>query len=161
MSLPTARLGTTDLEITRVGFGAWAIGGGSWVFGWGSQDDTDSVDAIRHAVDHGINWIDTAAVYGLGHSEEVVGQAIKDVPGRPYIFTKCGMLWDSAWTVKRIARPDTIPRELEASLQRLGGRAHRSLPGPLAARGRHPGRGVLADDGAAEAGGQGPGRRPV
>jgi aryl-alcohol dehydrogenase-like predicted oxidoreductase len=102
-----------------VGFGAWAIGGGSWVFGWGSQDDKDSVDAIRHAVDHGINWIDTAAVYGLGHSEEVVGQAIKDVPGRPYIFTKCGMLWDSAWNVKRIARPDTIPRELEASLQRL------------------------------------------
>ena len=120
MSLPTARLGTTDMEITRVGFGAWAIGGGSWVFGWGSQDDKDSVDAIRHAVDHGINWIDTAAVYGLGHSEEVVGQAIKDVPGRPYIFTKCGMLWDSAWNVKRIARPDTIPRELEASLQRLG-----------------------------------------
>jgi aryl-alcohol dehydrogenase-like predicted oxidoreductase len=120
MSLPTARLGTTGMEVTRVGFGAWALGGGSWVFGWGSQDDQDSVAAIRYATDHGINWVDTAAVYGLGHSEEVVGQAIKGVPGRPFIFTKCGMLWDGAWNGARIARPDTIPRELDASLRRLG-----------------------------------------
>jgi aryl-alcohol dehydrogenase-like predicted oxidoreductase len=120
MSLPTARLGLTDLEITRVGFGAWALGGGSWAYSWGSQDDQDSIAAIRHAADHGINWIDTAAVYGLGHSEEVVGQAIKGVRQRPYIFTKCGMLWDDAWHVARIARPDTIRGELEASLRRLG-----------------------------------------
>ena len=103
-----------------MGFGAWALGGGSWVSGRGSQDDQDSVAAIRRAVDHGINWIDTAAVYGLGHSEEVVGQAIKGIPGRPFIFTKCGMLWDGAWNVARVARPDTIPRKLEASLRRLG-----------------------------------------
>jgi aryl-alcohol dehydrogenase-like predicted oxidoreductase len=120
MSLPTARLGTTGVEVTRVGFGAWALGGGSWVFGWGSQDDQDSVAAIRYATDHALNWVDTAAVYGLGHSEEVVGQAIKGVPGRPFIFTKCGMLWDGAWNGARIARPDTIPRELDASLRRLG-----------------------------------------
>ncbi len=80
MSLLTARLGETDLDITRVGFGAWALGGGSWVFGWGSQDDQDSIAAIRYAADHGVNWIDTAAVYGLGHSEEVVGQAISPLP---------------------------------------------------------------------------------
>ena len=119
MTLPTARLGTTDMEITRVGFGAWAIGGGSWVFGWGSQDDQDSISAIRHAADQGINWIDTAAVYGLGHSEQVVAAATKGVSGRPYIFTKCGVIWDDAGHVSQIAGPDTIRRELAASLQRL------------------------------------------
>jgi aryl-alcohol dehydrogenase-like predicted oxidoreductase len=106
------------MEITRVGFGAWAIGG-SWAYGWGSQDDQDSIAAIQHAVDQGVNWIDTAAVYGLGHSEEVVAEALKGVSERPYVFTKCGMIWDDAGNVSQIARPDTIRRELEASLRRL------------------------------------------
>ncbi|MCW2911974.1 MAG: aldo/keto reductase [Actinomycetia bacterium] len=119
MALPTARLGTTDMEITRVGFGAWALGGGSWVYGWGSQDDQDSIAAIRHALDQGVNWIDTAAVYGLGHSEEVIAESLKGASERPYIFTKCGMIWDDAWNVSQIARPDTIRREIEASLRRL------------------------------------------
>ena len=120
MTLSMARLGTTDMEITRVGFGAWALGGGSWVYGWGSQDDQDSIAAVRHAVDQGVNWIDTAAVYGLGHSEEVVAEALKGVSERPYVFTKCGMIWDDAWNVSQIARPNTIRRELEDSLRRLG-----------------------------------------
>jgi aryl-alcohol dehydrogenase-like predicted oxidoreductase len=119
MTLSMARLGTTDMEITRVGFGAWALGG-SWAYGWGSQDDQDSIAAVRHAVDQGVNWIDTAAVYGLGHSEEVVAAALKGVSERPYVFTKCGMIWDDAGNVSQVARPDTIRRELEASLRRLG-----------------------------------------
>jgi aryl-alcohol dehydrogenase-like predicted oxidoreductase len=119
MTLPTARLGITDMEITRVGLGAWALGGGSWLYGWGSQDDKDSIATIRYALDQGVNWIDTAAVYGLGHSEQVVAQALKGVGDRPYVFTKCGMIWDDAWHVSRVARPDTIRREFEASLRRL------------------------------------------
>src|SRR5438552_1233754 len=82
----------TDMEITRVGFGAWAVGG-SWEYGWGPQSDEESINAIRHAVDQGVNWIDTAAIYGLGHSEKVVAQALKGVSDRPYVFTKCGMIW--------------------------------------------------------------------
>jgi aryl-alcohol dehydrogenase-like predicted oxidoreductase len=117
--LPTRRLGSSDLRITRVGFGAWAIGGGDWSFGWGPQDDDDSVAAILRAVDLGINWIDTAAVYGLGHSEEVVAEAVRGLPDPPYIFTKCGALWDDHGRVSRVARPDTIRREVEASLRRL------------------------------------------
>jgi aryl-alcohol dehydrogenase-like predicted oxidoreductase len=113
--LATARLGTTDMEITRVGFGAWAAGG-PWAFGWGEQDDRESVAAIRHAVEQGVNWIDTAAVYGLGHSEEVVAEAVRGLPDPPYIFTKCGALWDDHGRVSRVARPDTIRREVEASL---------------------------------------------
>jgi aryl-alcohol dehydrogenase-like predicted oxidoreductase len=124
MSLPTARLGTTDMEITRVGFGAWAIGGGDWSFGWGSQDDMDSVAAIRHAVARGVNWIDTAAVYGLGHSEGVVAQALLDVPeaDRPYVFTKCGLVWDPndrSAAPRRVMAPDSVRREVDASLRRL------------------------------------------
>ncbi|HXA58499.1 MAG TPA: aldo/keto reductase [Streptosporangiaceae bacterium] len=119
MTLSMARLGTTGMEITRVGFGAWALGGGSWAYGWGSQDDQDSIAAIRHAVDQGVNWIDTAAVYGLGHSESVVAEALKGVSERPYVFTKCGMIWDDAGNVSQVARPDTIRREFEASLRRL------------------------------------------
>ncbi|MGH7734431.1 MAG: aldo/keto reductase, partial [Gemmatimonadales bacterium] len=96
--LPTRPLGTTGMDITRVGLGAWAIGGGDWQFGWGDQDDGRSIAAIRHAVARGINWIDTAAVYGLGHSEDVVGRALKDLAtaDRPFVFTKCGMVWDDA-----------------------------------------------------------------
>jgi len=123
--LPTVPFGTTDMSITRVGFGAWAIGGADWAFGWGKQDDDDSVAAIRHSVESGINWIDTAAVYGLGHSEEVVGRAIADIPEgeRPFIFTKCGTIDDPdnpGKTTKRIATPESIRREIEDSLRRLG-----------------------------------------
>ncbi|MEW5930617.1 MAG: aldo/keto reductase [Gemmatimonadota bacterium] len=112
------------MEITRVGFGAWAIGGAGYAFGWGTQEDEDSIAAIRHAVERGINWIDTAAVYGLGHSEEVVARALRDVPesDRPYVFTKCGLVWDEADPLappRRVGDPASIRRELEASLRRL------------------------------------------
>jgi aryl-alcohol dehydrogenase-like predicted oxidoreductase len=125
MSLPKRPLGKSGLEITTVGFGAWAAGGGGWAFGWGPQDDAASVAAIRHAVARGVNWIDTAAVYGLGHSEEVVGRALREIPAaeRPLVFTKCGLHWDEADRMKqakRILSPDSIPRECEASLRRLG-----------------------------------------
>ncbi len=119
------RLGTTDIEITPVGYGAWAIGGGGWSFGWGPQDDSESIAAIRHAIGLGINWIDTAAVYGLGHSEEVVAAALHDVPEaeRPYVFTKCGLVPDPADPMlpnRRIGDPASVRREIDASLQRLG-----------------------------------------
>jgi aryl-alcohol dehydrogenase-like predicted oxidoreductase len=112
------------MQITRVGFGAWAIGGGEWSFGWGSQDDTESIAAIRHAVEAGINWIDTAAVYGLGHSEEVVAEALEPFSDadRPYVFTKCGLRWDSANRMapaRRVGRSESILEEVEASLKRL------------------------------------------
>jgi aryl-alcohol dehydrogenase-like predicted oxidoreductase len=125
MSLKKRRLGGTQFDITTVGFGAWAIGGGGWAYGWGPQDDQASIRAIRRAVDHGINWIDTAAIYGYGHSEEVVGQALREMSGdeRPYIFTKCGMIPNAARPFEEPARnlhPESIRRELEASLRRLG-----------------------------------------
>ena len=118
-------LGTTGLEITTVGFGAWAIGGGGWSFGWGPQDDQASIETMRHAIELGINWIDTAAVYGLGHSEEVVGQLLRSMPAseRPFIFTKCGLVWDKQNPMqepKRDLRPESIRKECEASLRRLG-----------------------------------------
>ncbi|HEU4629240.1 MAG TPA: aldo/keto reductase, partial [Gemmatimonadaceae bacterium] len=122
-TLPTRTLGTTDMRITAVGFGAWAIGGADWAFGWGAQDDADSIAAIRHAVERGVNWIDTAAVYGLGHSEEVVRRALRDVPAadRPYVFTKCGNVWsDDDRTPRRVSTPASIRRECEDSLRRLG-----------------------------------------
>ncbi len=123
-ALPTRPLGTSDMSITRVGFGAWAIGGGDWAFAWGSQDDRDSIAAIRHAVECGVNWIDTAAVYGLGHSEEVVARALSDVPlhRRPYIFTKCGMVWDERnrnLPPRRVGKSASIRGEIVASLRRL------------------------------------------
>ncbi len=124
-SLPLRRLGRTDMDITRVGFGAWAIGGPDWAVGWGAQDDHDSVIAIRHAVERGINWIDTAAIYGLGHSEELVGRALAEMPkgDRPYVFTKCGLVWDEQnrkAAPRQVGAPDSIRREVEASLSRLG-----------------------------------------
>jgi aryl-alcohol dehydrogenase-like predicted oxidoreductase len=125
MGLAKRPLGTSGLEVTTVGFGAWAVGGGGWAFGWGPQDDAASVAAIRHAVSRGINWIDTAAVYGLGHSEEVVREALRGIPAgeRPLVFTKCGLIWDEKNPMvqaKRVQRPDSIRRECEASLRRLG-----------------------------------------
>ena len=124
MSLPQRPLGRSGLEITTVGFGAWATGG-PWFFGWGPQDDAESIAAIHHAVRLGVNWIDTAAVYGLGHSEVVVGRAVRELPAseRPYVFTKCGLEWDEAEPMKqpkRTLRPDRIRRECEDSLKRLG-----------------------------------------
>ena len=120
--MQTQRLGRSDLSITRIGFGAWAIGGGDWMFGWGPQDDADSIRAIQRAVDLGINWIDTAAVYGLGRSEEVVGRALGELPAgrRPYVFTKCSLVWDDDRRVSHSLRPDSIRREVEGSLRRLG-----------------------------------------
>lgn len=125
MTLPTRPLGTSGLEITTVGFGAWAIGGGGWAFGWGPQDDADSLATMRHAIELGINWIDTAAVYGLGHSEEVVGRLLHDLPAseRPLVFTKCGLVWDHRDRMaeaRRTLKPASIRREVEASLRRLG-----------------------------------------
>lgn len=124
-ALPTRQLGTTDMSITRVGFGAWAAGGGGWSFAWSDQDDGDSVAAIRRSIEAGVNWVDTAAVYGLGHSEEVVARALADFAAadRPYVFTKCGLVWDTADPMKvsaRIGDPDSLRREVDASLRRLG-----------------------------------------
>lgn len=111
------------MEITPVGFGAWAIGGGDWVFAWGAQDDDDSVAAIEHAVASGINWIDTAAVYGLGHSEEVVARALKNIGSarRPLVFTKCSLVWNTGGEVSHSLKSDSIRREVEDSLRRLNG----------------------------------------
>src|SRR5882757_3987442 len=118
--MKTKRLGNSDLSITPVGFGAWAIGGSGWEFGWGEQDDKASVAAIHRALDLGVNWIDTAAVYGLGHSEEVVAAALKTWFGpRPYVFTKCGRLWDEKGNVRSGLGADSIRREIEDSLRRL------------------------------------------
>jgi aryl-alcohol dehydrogenase-like predicted oxidoreductase len=118
--LPTSPLGATGLEITRVGFGAWAIGGGGWEFGWGAQQDEESIAAIRRAVDLGINWIDTAAAYGFGRSERVVGQALEGLADRPYVFTKASLLDDGTGHVRHSLKRDSILREAEASLRRLG-----------------------------------------
>ncbi len=123
--LPTRPLGTSGLEITPVGFGAWAIGGGGWSFGWGPQDDAASLAAMRRALEVGVNWIDTAAVYGLGHSEELVGRLLRELPpaDRPYVFTKCGLVWDDRDRMaepRRVLKPESIRTEVEASLRRLG-----------------------------------------
>jgi aryl-alcohol dehydrogenase-like predicted oxidoreductase len=118
--LTTTPLGETGLEITRVGFGAWAIGGGGWEFGWGSQDDEDSISAIHRALDLGVNWIDTAAAYGFGRSEQVVGRALEGLQERPYVFTKCSLLEGPGRTVVHSLKRDSLLREAEASLGRLG-----------------------------------------
>lgn len=122
MSTTMKPLGNSDLRITPVGFGTWAIGGPGWVSGWGPQDDTQSIRAIHRALEHGINWIDTAAAYGLGHAEEIVARALREWSGeRPYVFTKCGLVWDDdgSGQVRRVLRGDSIRRECEASLRRL------------------------------------------
>jgi aryl-alcohol dehydrogenase-like predicted oxidoreductase len=119
--LQKVRFGKTDLEITPVGFGAWAIGGGGWAAAWGPQDDDEAVGAIRRAVELGINWVDTAAVYGLGHSEELVARALKGVPDadRPYVFTKCSLVWDEGDDISNVLKEDSVKRECEQSLRRL------------------------------------------
>jgi aryl-alcohol dehydrogenase-like predicted oxidoreductase len=118
--LTTTELGSTGLQITRVGFGAWAIGGGEWEFGWGPQDDEQSIASIHHALDLGINWIDTAAGYGFGRSEEVVGRALQGLERRPYVFTKASLLEGPDRKVVHSLKRDSIRREAEASLTRLG-----------------------------------------
>ena len=116
----TRQLGNSDLQITPVGFGAWAIGGSGWQFGWGAQDDADSIAAIHRALELGVNWIDTAAVYGLGHSEEVVAKALKTWPGsKPCVFTKCVRRWDGEGNVHTEVNAASIRQECEDSLRRL------------------------------------------
>ncbi len=112
-------LGNTGMQITPVGFGSWAIGGDNWQFGWGAQDDGDAIAAIERAVGLGINWIDTAAVYGLGHSEELVAQAVAGMKNRPWIFTKCSLVWDARRQMGNSLKADSIRRECEGSLKRL------------------------------------------
>ena len=117
--LSTTELGRTGLEITRVGFGAWAIGGGGWEFGWGPQQDEESVAAIQRSLELGVNWIDTAAAYGFGRSEEVVGRALEGMDDRPYVFTKCSLLEGRGRRVEHSLKRDSVLREAEASLNRL------------------------------------------
>jgi aryl-alcohol dehydrogenase-like predicted oxidoreductase len=112
-------LGQTDLKVTPVGIGSWAIGGGNWEFAWGQQDDAQSIAAIHAGLDRGINWIDTAAAYGLGHSETVVGRAVKGLAKRPYVFTKCSLAWDKSGQISHNLQAASIRREAEASLKRL------------------------------------------
>lgn len=113
-------LGNSDLQLTAIGFGAWAIGGGNWEFAWGAQDDAESIAAIHRALDLGVNWIDTAAIYGLGHSEEVVAKALKSTSHKPYVFTKCSMRWHADRSIYRSLKAGSLTNELEASLRRLG-----------------------------------------
>jgi aryl-alcohol dehydrogenase-like predicted oxidoreductase len=125
MSLSKRSLGLSVVPITVTGFGAWALGGGDWAYSWGPQDDNQSILTIRHALEKGINWIDTAAVYGLGHSEEVVGRLLRELPAseRPMVFTKCGLVWDESnrkAEPRRILKPESIRKECDASLRRLG-----------------------------------------
>ena len=117
--MQTKQLGNSDMHITPMGIGAWAMGGGGWAFAWGPQDDGESVAAIHAALDAGINWIDTAAVYGLGHSEEVVARALKDRPRKPFVFTKCERVWNERREIGKSLKADSIRREVEASLRRL------------------------------------------
>src|SRR5918999_5235158 len=129
-TFPTRPLGNSTLKLTPIGLGAWAIGG-EWRFGWGPQDDAASIATIRRAIERGLNWIDTAAIYGLGHSEEVVGRAIQTIPRgeRPYVFTKCSLVWDDAGNTWHSLDPQSIRREADASLRRF--RGDRAGPYPI------------------------------
>src|ERR1700719_921681 len=125
MTLGHRPLGSSEVPITVIGFGAWAIGGGGWAYGWGPQDDAASLATMRHAFELGINWIDPAAVYGLGHSEQVVGRLLHKLPApdRPLVFTKCGLVWDDREPMappRRVLKPESIRLECDASLRRLG-----------------------------------------
>jgi len=119
-SLSLHTLGNSNMQLTAIGLGAWAIGGGDWQYAWGPQDDDESIAAIHRALDLGINWIDTAAVYGLGHSEEIVGRAVKSSPHKPYIFTKCSMRWHADRSIYNSLKAASLAEEVEASLKRLG-----------------------------------------
>jgi aryl-alcohol dehydrogenase-like predicted oxidoreductase len=119
-SHPLRTLGNSDLQLTPIGFGAWAIGGANWVFTWGPQDDSESIAAIHRALELGVNWIDTAAFYGLGHSEEVVGRALKSSSHKPHVFTKCSICWHPDRTIYRSLKAGSVAKELEGSLRRLG-----------------------------------------
>ena len=118
-TLETHQLGNSDLHLTPIGYGAWAIGGGNWEFAWGSQDDEESVKTIERAIDSGLNWIDTAAIYGLGHSEEIVAKALKNIHTKPYVFTKCSMRWQDDRQIYRSLKANSVGEELENSLRRL------------------------------------------
>ncbi len=117
--MQTKQLGNSDMRITPMGIGAWAMGGGGWAFAWGPQDDNESIAAIHAGLDAGINWIDTAAVYGLGHSEEVVARALAGRSQKPYVFTKCERVWNEKREIAKSLKRDSIRREVEASLRRL------------------------------------------
>jgi aryl-alcohol dehydrogenase-like predicted oxidoreductase len=117
--MKTRRLGDSDLEITSIGLGTYALGGAGWKFAWGAQDDRESIAAIRHAITGGINWIDTAPVYGLGHAEEIVARAVEGLTQRPLIFTKCSMTWNDRGEIANVLKRDSIQREVEQSLKRL------------------------------------------
>src|SRR5512140_3550848 len=117
--MQTRRLGNSDLNLTAIGIGAWAMGGSGWAFAWGPQDDNDSIAAIHAALDRGLNWIDTAAIYGLGHSEEVVARALKGRSNRPYVFTKCARVWNEKREIGKSLERASIRRECEDSLRRL------------------------------------------
>ena len=119
-SHPLRTLGNSDLHLTPIGFGAWAIGGGNWEYAWGPQDDNESIAAIHRALDLGVNWIDTAAIYGLGHSEEVVARALKSSSHKPYVFTKCSMRWNPDRSIYQTLKAASVAEELEKSLRRLG-----------------------------------------
>ena len=119
VQMQTKKLGNSDLNITSIGVGAWAIGGGGWAFGWGPQDDNESVEGIRAAIDAGMNWIDTAAVYGLGHSEEVVARALNGISKKPYVFTKCERTWDADRQIIKCLKGESVKLECEDSLRRL------------------------------------------
>ncbi len=113
------RLGNSDMELTPIGVGAWAMGGGGWAFAWGPQDDDESISAIHAALDHGVSWIDTAAVYGLGHSEEVVARALDGRSHKPYVFTKCARTWNENRQIQKVLKRDSVRGECEGSLRRL------------------------------------------
>jgi aryl-alcohol dehydrogenase-like predicted oxidoreductase len=117
--MQTQRLGSSDMELTPIGVGAWAMGGSGWAFAWGPQDDNESIAAIHTALDHGVNWIDTAAVYGLGHSEEVVARALEGREAQPYVFTKCERTWNHKGEIQKVLKRDSVRRECESSLLRL------------------------------------------
>jgi aryl-alcohol dehydrogenase-like predicted oxidoreductase len=117
--MKTRKLGWTDVDLTTIGLGTWAIGGPGWQFSWGAQDDLESIKTIHRALDHGINWIDTAAVYGMGHSEELVGKAIKELSEKPFIATKCSRVWDQHGQIHGNLKGDHIRSEIEDSLRRL------------------------------------------
>ncbi len=114
------KLGTSDLEISTIGIGSFALGGGGWQYAWGPQKDKDSIAAIRRALEAGVNWIDTAAAYGLGHAEKVVKKALRGLSERPYVFTKCGLVWDGSGTIESCLTEKSIRKEVEGSLNRLG-----------------------------------------